>query len=233
MLKKLSVKTKLIILFILSIIAIGIIVIPKVLEIYEQGKIQEGKIEYLQAEIQKTKEENEIEEKQRKLKEEKDKILLEKYTEGYKAFKEGKYQTAIKLEDEVIKEESEYYKAYTIKGIALCYSKQFKEGLKNIDKALEIKPNYSYGVFNKALAYEYYGHYDDALNWYDKALELEDYVWSYYRIAAIYAKKNDAENSVLYLKTAIEMDETIKEQVKKDLDFANVKNDKEFVELIK
>ncbi|WP_415875492.1 tetratricopeptide repeat protein [Clostridium sp.] len=105
--------------------------------------------------------------------------------------------------------------------------------MKNIDKALNINPNYGYGRFNKALAYELYGHYDEALSWYDKALEVEKYVWSYYGKASIYGRRGDVANTVKYLKIAIDMQESVKEEAKKEKDFDNVRNSKEFMELVK
>ncbi len=46
--------------------------------------------------------------------------------------------------------------------------------MKNIDKSLDIKPDYGYARFNKALAYELYERFDEALKWYDKALDIEN-----------------------------------------------------------
>ncbi len=66
------------------------------------------------------------------------KKLEDKCEEGKKLFFDKKYDEAIKIENEVIKEDINFYKAYNIKGIALCYSGNFEEGMKNIDKALDI-----------------------------------------------------------------------------------------------
>lgn len=161
-----------------------------------------------------------------------------KYQEGYEAFFSKKYRDAINAEDEVIKEDDKFYKAYNIKGIAQCYasyanSAGYEEGMKNIDKALELKPDYAYARFNKALALELFGHYYDALVWYDKALELENYEWSYYGKASIYGKEGDAANSVKNLKLAIDINPSVKEAAKIEQDFDNVRNSKEFQSLIK
>lgn len=157
----------------------------------------------------------------------------DKYNEAYAAFFDHKYEEAIKISDEIIMENPSFFKAYNIKGISQCFSNNFEEGMKNIDKALNINPNYGYGRFNKALAYELYGHYDEALSWYDKALEVEKYVWSYYGKASIYGRRGDVANTVKYLKIAINMQESVKEEAKKEKDFDNVRNSKEFMELVK
>jgi tetratricopeptide (TPR) repeat protein len=137
------------------------------------------------------------------------------------------------LANEVIKKDNKHYKSYNIKGVALAYNGSFEEGMKNIDKALEINPSYGYARFNKALTYELYGKYEEALKWYDKDLEVENYIWSYYGKASIYGRKGDVENTVKYLKIAIEMDKVVKEEARTERDFDNVRQSKEFQELTK
>lgn len=159
--------------------------------------------------------------------------LEEKYKKGYDAFHSKKYEDAIKIENEVIAEDRNFYKAYSIKGIALCFNGNYEDGIKAIDKALEINPGYGYGRFNKGLAYELYRHYDEALMWYDKALEVESYIWSYYGKASIYGRRGDIENTVKYLKIAIDMDASIKKLAKEERDFDNVRESKEFKEIVK
>lgn len=162
----------------------------------------------------------------------KNKALEDKCTQGYNAFSKKEYSQAISIEDEVIKEDANFYKAYNIKGIALCYSGKFEEGMKNIDKALAIKPDFGYSMFNKALAYELYGHYDEALDWYNKDLQAEKYIWSYYGISSIYGRRGDVANTVKYLKQAIDMSSDIKAIARDEKDFNPVKNSKEFQDLV-
>lgn len=166
------------------------------------------------------------------IQDQKNKALEDKCTQGYNSFSNKNYIKAISIEDEVIKEDAKFYKAYNIKGIALCYSGKFEEGMKNIDKALEIKPDFGYAMFNKALAYELYGHYDEALSWYNKDLQIEKYIWSYYGISSIYGRKGDAANTVKYLKQAVDMSSDIKAIARDEKDFNPVKNSKEFQDLI-
>lgn len=164
---------------------------------------------------------------------EKDKLLENKYEESAKAFSNKKYEETINIANEIINEDKNFYKAYNIKGIALCYNKDFDEGMKNIEKALQLNPNYGYARFNKALAYELYGFYDDALTWYDKDLEVENYIWSYYGKASIYGRRGDVKNTTKYLKIAIDMSPDIKKIASEEADFTPVKNSKEFQDLIK
>jgi tetratricopeptide (TPR) repeat protein len=158
------------------------------------------------------------------------------YNQGYDSFFQKKYSEAIELEDSVLKKDNTYYKAYNLKGIALCFSGNFKSGMENIDKSLELNPDYDYARFNKALAYELYRHYDDALTWYDKCLEVSSdtdrITWSNYGKASIYGRLGDVTNTVKFLKLSISYNLAVKEHAKTEEDFANVKKSKEFQDLI-
>lgn len=158
--------------------------------------------------------------------------LEQLYQQSYRAFHSKKYSEAIKLADQLIKEDKGFYKAYNIKGIALCFSHNFSEGMTNIDQALTLKPDFGYARFNKALAYELYRNFDSALVWYDKALEVENYVWSYYGKASIYGRRGDVQNTVKYLKIAISMWDGIRALAREESDFDPVRNTPEFKELV-
>ncbi|EPY2271962.1 tetratricopeptide repeat protein [Clostridium sporogenes] len=221
---KLGVKTKLSIFIVLSIVAIF--------------SIYWGNLKQSQNNTNKNTENNtsiKLENKDKKKNKDSkiNKELEEKCEKGKKLFFDKKYDEAIKVQDEVIKEDSNFYKAYNIKGIALCYSGNFEEGMKNIDKSLDINPDYGYARFNKALAYELYDRFDEALKCYDKALDIEKYEWSYYGKASIYGRRGDVKNTVECLKKAIEISPGVKEEAKHEEDFEPVKNSEEFKALIK
>lgn len=161
------------------------------------------------------------------------KARLEKAAQdGYDLFFAKKYREAIAAEDSVIAEDPAFFKAYYIKGITQCYDGNYAEGSKNIDKALELKPDDYMARFNKALSLELYKYYDEALLWYEKSLEISKGEWSYYGMASIYGRKADVADTVKYLKLAIEINPDIREEAKTESDFNPVKNSKEFKELI-
>ncbi|WP_312884250.1 tetratricopeptide repeat protein [Clostridium psychrophilum] len=151
---------------------------------------------------------------------------------GYDQFFKQEYKQAISTQRQVIKEDPNFYKAYAVEGIALAYSGNFNEGMKQIDHALKLKPNYGYGRFNKALANELFANYDEAIKWYKKDLEVENYEWSYYGIASIYGRRGDVKNAIKYLKLAIDISPSIKNTAKNEKDFNNVRKNKEFSKLI-
>lgn len=158
--------------------------------------------------------------------------LEKKWKIGYDEFFEKNYVQAIKTERLVLKEDPNFYKAYAVEGIALAYSGNFKNGIEQIDRALKLKPDYGYARFNKALANELYGYYDEAIIWYKSALEVEKFEWSYYGIASIYGRKGDIENTIKYLKLAIDINPSVKNAAKDEEDFDNVQENMEFKKLI-
>lgn len=159
------------------------------------------------------------------------------YSDAYNTFFTGNYSGTIAKADAIIAKYPESFKGYNIRGIAKAFAGSFENGMKDIDKALEINPDFGYARYNKALNYELYGHYDEALKWYDKALEVEDYMWSYYGIASIYGRRGDAANTVKYLNKAVEAEKAegksaIREEAKTEKDFDPVRNSEEFKNFI-
>lgn len=241
--KSKSVKFKLIIFAILSIIVAGIIITKAIknsnnIVVNDKVKATANKDEVIKkqetvgVEVSKQQEIKKNEdEKQQEIKK-KQGELEKKWKLGYDEFFEKKYDKAIETQRQVIKEDPNFYKAYAVEGIALAYNGDFEKGMQQIDKALELKPDYGYARFNKALANELYSHYDEAIKWYEKALEVEKYEWSYYGIASVYGRKGDVSNTVKYLKLAIEINQSIKGEAKNEKDFDKVRNSVEFKQLI-
>jgi tetratricopeptide (TPR) repeat protein len=232
--KSKSVKFKLIIFAILSAIVVGIVIDATlknnkndVVEISSKTELKTAITEEV-----KSSELRESEAKKQLQLNNKQEELEKKWKIGYDQFFAKKYQEAIQIERQVLKEDPSFYKAYAVEGIALAYSGDFEGGMKQIDKALELNPNYGYARFNKALANELYGHYDEAIKWYNKNLEIEKFEWSYYGIASVYGRKGDVNNVIKYLKLAIEINSSIKDAAKSEEDFDSVKQSKEFVKLI-
>lgn len=241
---KIEFKYKVFLLSILVIIAIGVVTLEgyKNIQLKNQMKSAGQDIKLKEAEdradaVKIDKDKLEKQKKEEKVAknalEEKDKVNSDDVDKAYSYFSKKNYEDAIKLCDDVIVKDSNFYKAYNVKGITLAYSGQFDEGMKNIDKALELKNDFGFARFNKALTYEIFGKYDEALEWYFKDLEIEKYVWTYYGISSIYGRNGDVDNTVKYLKLAIDIAPEVKEEAKTEVDFNPVKDSSEFQELIK
>lgn len=197
----------------------------------------------LKIEQERVKEEQRIEEERIKSHEEKIKEELREkedylYNEAYGDFFNNDYKNAIDKANELIEDFPESYKGYNIRGIAKAFNGNFQEGMDDINRSLELSPNYGYARFNKALNYELYNKLDEALTWYDKALEVEDYIWSHYGKASIYGRRGDVDNTVINLKKAIDTakktgdDQAVKDDAKTEHDFDPVRGNSEFEELI-
>ena len=218
-----SKKIKYIILMLLTFIVIGIF-------------LKERNENLNKAKSQNQIEKSEIKEQKidsKKIDEEKNKKFDVEYDKAYNAFFAKNYLEATNIATSIIEIKPKYYKAYNIRGIAKAYNGDYESGMKDINKALELKSDYGYARFNKALNYELYAHYDEALEWYNKALKVEEYVWSYYGIASIYGRRGNVQESIKYLKKAISLDEGAKKAAKTEKDFDPVRDSKDFQDLIK
>ena len=111
--------------------------------------------------------------------------------------------------------------------------------MKDIDKALTIKPDYGYGLYAKAFNYELHEKFDEALVYYDKSLAIEEYMWAYYGKASIYGRRGDVASTVANLKKAIEVEGAkenesgVKKEARNEKDFDPVRGNAEFEALIK
>lgn len=231
-------RNKLIIFIVFALIAVGIIGYTYI----ENKRKTDALKQQYNMEI-KAKEDEKKAEEQRIEAERKEREAFEgvKYDEAESLlFSEDKdkYNKVIKITSDVIEKYPDSKRAYTLRGRAYGFSSNIVAGnkdkaLADLDKALEIDPQYGYGRFNKALIYELFGRYDDALAWYDKAIEVEpDYEWSHYGKASIYGRRGDLENTVINLKKAIELKPSAKDAAKEEHDFDNVRKYKEFQDLI-
>lgn len=171
--------------------------------------------------------------KERALKEEevrKDEPIKAKLSEAKDLISLGTeegYKKAINICDELIKSNDEEYRAYTLRGLCYAYtsavlSNNKNKAIEDVDKALNIKPDYMYGIYIKGVVLDNFGDYDNALKWYDKSLELEKYPWSYYNKAIIYSKKGDKEKAVKNLREAIIIKPELKDKAKKELSFKDI-----------
>ncbi|MGL4109359.1 tetratricopeptide repeat protein [Clostridium sp. LP20] len=227
-----SLKVKKILLSILVVVAIGVVVKVGI----DNRREKETNEKIISEEIADRERIKKEEEEIRRALEEKEEAL---YSEAYNSFfGELNYKDTIDKANILIQEFPQSYKGYNIRGIAKAYNGSFEDGMQDIEKALELKDDYGYARFNKALNYELYNRLDDALIWYDKALEVEEYIWSHYGKASIYGRRGDVENTVSNLKKAIDLaaksgqDQAVKEEAKTEHDFDPVRGKSEFEDLI-
>lgn len=159
------------------------------------------------------------------------------YEAGVQAFGQRNYQSAIANENQALAANPNYYPAYAVKGIALCFAGSYTSGMNAIDESLKLNPTYGYGLFNKALAFELYGYYNQAIATYQQAIPLGNgqwwKAWAYYGIAAVYGRRGDVPHVVEYLKQAEALSVNTKIAARTEKDFNPVRSSPAFQALLK
>lgn len=155
------------------------------------------------------------------------------YENGLKLYYERNFTEALGLFDQALSIDPQCYEALNAKGAALAFQGHYDQGLALIQQALAINPSFVYANFNLGLANELAGRWEDSISAYQKALQLDNRdTWSYYGIASIYGRQGNVEKVLEYLKPAIELDKDVKEVARNEHDFAPVRQDPRFQDLI-
>lgn len=105
------------------------------------------------------------------------------------------------------------YKTFLDKGIDEINAGKFRDGIKNINKSLELKNDWEIPYFFRGVANHALGQYDEATLDYTKALQFNKKMTdAYYNRARIILTRKDIENpnikqAVEDLEKALELDE--------------------------
>ncbi|PKM77965.1 MAG: hypothetical protein CVU90_04425 [Firmicutes bacterium HGW-Firmicutes-15] len=156
------------------------------------------------------------------------------FDQGLKLYEKYQYQEAVTSFDKAIAANPDNYKAYTSKGIALCFEGNYQVGMELIQKTLDIKPDYVPAFYDMAMAYKLQNNYDKSIFWFEKTIQGDPQnTWSYYGIATIYADRGNTNDSLKYLKKAIELDQGVKAVAKRQAHFGQMRNLPEFQALVR
>ena len=83
-------------------------------------------------------------------------------------------------------------------------------------------------------AYKLQNSYDKSLYWFEKTIQGDPKnTWSYYGIATIYADQENTQESLKYLKKAIELDQVVKAVAQQQSHFAQMRKMPEFQALVR
>ena len=111
---------------------------------------------------------------------------------------------------------------------------QLSQAIGQFEKALSIHPDFTPALNNLALAYAADKQYDRALEAFKKMAEFHpDNASIYYNVAAVYALQNNGEESILWLKKAIDKGYQNWEFIKTDKDLENIRDLAGYRELVK
>jgi len=145
----------------------------------------------------------------------------------------GNYEKALEFYQTALKINPLYVEAYNNRGVVLDLLGQPEQALKDFDKALELKSDDAEIWCNKAVVLGKLNKYNEALQAYKTATQLDPKnpnVW--YQRAWAYSLKGDKINALMNLSRAIELNENVKEKVKKDKDFEPYWEDEDFKKVI-
>jgi len=119
------------------------------------------------------------------------------------------------------------------KGSTLIDLERYEESIKYFDKVLEIQPNNITALVNKGVALQELKKYEEAMVSYNQVLKIDknnDNI--YYQKASIESLRKNKKEALRLLGKAIELNEKTREKVNMDTKFNNIKDLKEFKELV-
>ncbi|MGL5059788.1 MAG: tetratricopeptide repeat protein [Microcoleus sp.] len=94
------------------------------------------------------------------------------YHQGSRQLEAKDNEGALESFDRALQMQSDHYKAWFGRGMALGNLERHQEALARFDRALAVQPNASFGWHNRAIALGKLGRHLDALNSFDRALEF-------------------------------------------------------------
>lgn len=157
------------------------------------------------------------------------------YRKAVTAYGKGDHLNALELANKALEKDSENYKALSLKGIIQAFDVSPEEGIKTVEKALAINPNYVQADFDMAMAQKLGKHYDESIRYFRKVLDKDPKnTWSWYGIATNYADKRDKAKALEYLKKAVDLDpKNVKPQAAAQDHFQWLYGDPDFQNLVK
>lgn len=95
------------------------------------------------------------------------------HEEAEKALKEGKIEESIVLYTKALEENPNHIDILSDRGVAYLNLSKEKECFEDLNKALELQPDYAYRYACLAFAKKHFGDLDGAIIDYEKAIELD------------------------------------------------------------
>lgn len=114
-------------------------------------------------------------------------------------------------------------------------SSNYKEAIEIYKNILKMDPNdkLAYSV-SLASAYKKNKDFNSAIKIYEQRIKkYPNFAPTFYELSSLYALSNRSYEAIKFLKIAIKLDKNNKDKVKKDIDFKNIRNEKEYRRLIK
>lgn len=100
------------------------------------------------------------------------KEVISQFETAEELFNQGKYEEAIKNYNKIIEIDSDFFKAWLSKGLALQNLGKNEEAIICYDKCIEMNPRNSWPWNNKGSALISLGKYNEAIRFLDKSIEI-------------------------------------------------------------
>lgn len=144
------------------------------------------------------------------------------------------YEEAVHQLDKVLAADPNNFKAYSVKGSALALEGNTTEGLRLIEQAHRIAPDYVPTYYDLAIAYKLRGELDQSKGWFEKVLAKDPQnVWSVYGIATIYADQGNRTEALNWLERAVKLDSSVKDTARTQDHFESFHGDDRFEAIVK
>jgi len=119
------------------------------------------------------------------------------------------------------------------KARVLHRSDRLQEAMRLYEKALSLDPDYVYALNNLGVIHIHNRMYPAARACFEKAIRHRpDYVDSYYNLACLHALEGGVSQSLIHLKKAVSLDQSVKDWARRDADLGNLRGMPEFEEII-
>jgi tetratricopeptide (TPR) repeat protein len=114
-----------------------------------------------------------------------------------KLYEEKKHAECIPFLNRAIELHSDYVFAFTSRGIAYWYLKQYERAIADYDRAIELDPKYALAYYNRGIAYSDLKQYERAIADYNRAIELDpNYVFAYFNRGNAYRNLKQYERAI-------------------------------------
>jgi tetratricopeptide (TPR) repeat protein len=111
---------------------------------------------------------------------------------------------------------------------------RLKDARRLYQKVLTLHQGHVHALNNLGVIYIQERNYSEARKSLENAIQLKpEYVDPYYNLACLYAIKGEAEKSLGHLKTAVSLDQSVKDWARNDRDLQNLRGVPGFEEIIK
>jgi tetratricopeptide (TPR) repeat protein len=146
---------------------------------------------------------------------------------------QGNYTAAIADYNQAIKLKPDFAEAYYNRGLAYYYRSNYTAAIADYNQAIKLKPDFADTYNNRGIAYTRQGNYIVAIADYNQATKLKpDYADAYYNKACIYSLQREVKAAIENLQQAIRLDAKLRDAAKKDSDFDNIRQDRQFQALV-